>query len=138
MSALVRNSGSSGGAGGGGGGGGGERPQHMQVARHSARSNGCGGGGDGGTGTLPGIAPQPQPRGSEPGTPGNLLPKWNCSDRSAIICRTTPAQPKERDAMRRIQPTFLVGRRNPITAEWAIADAQIVAPHEVHGGEKYV
>jgi hypothetical protein len=106
VSSLVRS---------GSGGGGGERLQQIQVARHSAGSNG----GSGGAGTVPGLAPQP--RGSEPGTSGGyVLP----SDRAAIIRRTTPANPKERDAMRRIQPKFVVGRRNPITAEWAIADAQ--------------
>eukprot|EP00227_Mantoniella_beaufortii_P010556 CAMPEP_0197601790 /NCGR_PEP_ID=MMETSP1326-20131121/35963_1 /TAXON_ID=1155430 /ORGANISM="Genus nov. species nov., Strain RCC2288" /LENGTH=253 /DNA_ID=CAMNT_0043169055 /DNA_START=1 /DNA_END=762 /DNA_ORIENTATION=+ len=43
------------------------------------------------------------------------------SDRAVEVRRTTEANPKPRDAVRRVVPKYVVGRRNPVTAEWAIA-----------------
>ena len=117
--------------GGGGGGGGGSERLGLQLARHSEGSNKGGGGGS--SGTLPNIGASP--RASEPGvttssssrTTGYVMP----SDKAAYIRRTTPANPKVRDAMKRIKPKFIVGTRNPITAEWAIDDSKVGAPSEV-------
>ena len=96
----------------------GDGDNRLQLARASEGSRSSSAGG------LPAISKQP--RGSEPGTSSYRFP----SDRAAYIRLTTPARPKERDAMKRITPKFIVGRRNPITAEWAIEDNKIGKPME--------
>jgi|AntAceMinimDraft_1070359.scaffolds.fasta_scaffold45927_1 hypothetical protein len=77
--------------------------RRSKMERYSAgssrRSSGSGGGGGG---ALPGLVVPPPVRGGEPGTSGYLLP----SDRAAIIRRTIPANPKPRDAVRRLQPRY--------------------------------